>query len=140
MANKANLDVCLEIRRHLLGQMKCAKWDSSLEISAGIINEVSKWCSVVTEIQLSREERDTIQGISTYPPSFWRTIKATGPTMLLTLELNMAVLRLTLHRMRRADRRKQINKAVVIKEASKEAGNSAVLYSRCWELRLSGKL
>ena len=71
------------------------------------MNEVTKCCSLVQGLNLSSEEKDTIQGITINLPGFWRGKEATDTTMM--------------HGRKRVNVRELINRAVTIREANREA-------------------
>ena len=97
VAYKANLDALLEIRRHYLGQHGCKKWKTSLDILTRIIKKVSQWYEIVKGFALEPAAKELALSITTHSPEYWRTIEATDPTILVTLELDMTKLQSEMH-------------------------------------------
>ena len=71
---------------------------------------------------MERQAKEAASSITTHPPEYWRTLEATDPTLLVTLEADMAKLQSEMHDRKRKEKRKQINKAVVVRDASREMG------------------
>ena len=119
---KANLHALLEIRRHLLGQHGVRKWKTPRDVSCGITELANSWERFVLAFKFSCPERDGILAVTNHPPEFWRTVLASDPRILHFLEDDMEILRSRMHGRQRTDLRKQINRAVAVREASREAG------------------
>ena len=96
-----------------------------MDISTGIIKQITKWCEIVASLALEKEEKVTVLSITTHPPEHWRTVEAADPTILATLEQNMTRLLSEIHGRRRTEEKKQMSKAVQVREASRELGKVA---------------
>ena len=92
-----------------------------MDISTEIIKKVKQWCEIVQGLAIEREEKDVGLSIATHPPNYWHTVKVMDPTLLVTLESDMAKLQSEMHGRKRKEERKQINKAIAVREASREA-------------------
>ena len=97
VAYKANLDALLEIRRHYLGQHKCIRWQTSLDISTGIIKQITKWCETVSSLGIEREVKEAALSITSHSPEYWLTVEAMDPALLATLEHDMNKLKSEMH-------------------------------------------
>ena len=97
VAYKVNWSAPLEIRRHYLGQHGCRRQRSTIETSVGINKVVAEWCGLVQGLQMSAEKKAKGFSITSHPPEYWRTIETMDPTLLLTLETDLAKLRSEMH-------------------------------------------
>lgn len=67
-------------------------------------------------------EKEAALSITTHPMAYWRTVDASDPTILLTVESDMVNLYAQMKGRKRTEKRKQVNKAVAVREANREMG------------------
>ena len=85
-----------------------------------IISIVNHWESFVKALGCPAAETNEILE-EFYSPSYWRTASSSDPQFLATVEAEMVSLRAAMHGRNRNDMRKGFNRAVAVREASRES-------------------